>query len=244
VKCLSKYRGFVLLLLALVMGTMFGGISCDWEESGSEVAAEIFLEYAEYKAWRLALAEVIGATGDEEVDAAVDAHRVIKDIQTADDAMQEGRQAQKDGDLIKAADFMRSAVSTRPGDWTYRVLLSVCHLEKSATEASPVVVLKHANDRDDEARLAAEAQDKANGWPEGYGPAFRRYTDQNIRELEAARSRMESLGFKHVAPKCELYRRLFWNYRKRAEGESAEAKTKEFEYQRLLESNECSIIRP
>lgn len=54
-----------------------------------------------------------GRSGDDEVDAVLDAYEVVSNIHQADQLMEQGRRL---GD----AEAMDQAIASRPGDWTYR----------------------------------------------------------------------------------------------------------------------------
>jgi hypothetical protein len=68
-----------------------------------------------------------GRSGDDEVDAVLDAYEVVSNIHQADQLMEQGRQQ---GD----AAAMDEAIARRPGDWTYRTSRAALALASGDTE--------------------------------------------------------------------------------------------------------------
>ena len=101
------------LLAILVLAPLMLGLAACSAEDISFLRA-LALSWAAEHAGDLIKYGLIGRSGNDEVDAVMDAKGVIDNINAADKLMEEGRQT---GDLTK----MEQAIKKRPGDYTYRV---------------------------------------------------------------------------------------------------------------------------
>jgi len=138
-------------------------------------------------------------TGDEEVDAALDAGRAIKAIKEAEDLMAQARQAREEGSIDTAAEKMDQAIKTRPKDWTY-------HTERMAV----AIEQGDAKKAREEHASALDTFADAGKWPRNW----EEFKDQEILTLEQTRERAEgSLFFFKSYEQCyDLYNGLRWRY--------------------------------
>jgi hypothetical protein len=234
-KKLAWHKPILLLLLVGVL--LLGSAACTAE--GRELAMAWFEEWAKEKdvSWLRTTGRWLTGytTGDEDVDAALDAGRAIKDIKEADELMDQGQQAQQAGDLDTAAKKMDEAIKKRPEDWTYKISRGVVELLQEDYDSR--------EEFDDSAWSGAIQQDLANG--HSYfdkeddrkgtdGPAFMRYLNQSIQEHEQVKQTLESSGFKSDKQAWTTYGDLSRFYKERADRTgSAEDRAKEFEYYNL-----------
>jgi hypothetical protein len=145
-----------------------------------QLIIDIALSWAAEHAGEIASYGLLGTSGNDEVDAVLDARSVIDNINTADRLMEEGR---AEGDLSK----MEEAIEKRPGDYTYRVSYGAALLKNGdATEA--------------EAQFAA-ADEAVVDYS---GDHAQSYAIQGIDELGALGPEFEKNGFKDKA-QCQTY---------------------------------------
>ena len=185
-----------LLVVLVLVPLMLGLVACD----AGDIAflRAMALEWAASHAGDLLKYGIIGRSGNDEVDAVMDAKHVIDNIQAADKLMEEGRET---GDLTK----MEQAIKKRPGDYTYRV-----------SYGSELM----RNGRTDDAVSEFEAADQAASQ---YGPAHvERYAIQGIDELSLAGQQFEQKGFANTA-QCQAYNQrmsYFYGLRHQQTGQS------------------------
>ena len=185
------------LMVVLVLAPlMLGLVACDAEDISFLRA--MALEWAASNAGDLIKYGIIGRSGNDEVDAVMDAKGVIDNIQAADKLMEEGRET---GDLIK----MEQAIKKRPGDYTYRVSYGAELMRNGRTE---------------DAIYQFEAADQAASQ---YGPAHaERYAIQGIDDLSLAGQQFEQKGFANTA-QCQSYNQqmaYFYGLRHQQTGQS------------------------
>lgn len=222
-----------ILLLLLVSVLLLGSAACTAE--AKELAMAWFEDWVEENGTSMI---AVGArwllgtpTGSEDVDAAIDAGRAIRDIKEADELVEEGQKAQRAGDFDTAEEKIQQAVKKRPNDWTYKLALSM--------------VLRESGDTNEwtwynsDADSAASAQDLANGYKDGHGPTYEKYLRQNIQDLEDMKRRLDDKGYKSQEQKCQLY----WSIHASASNlsttyGSAEGKAKSMEYEKMYDA-EC-----
>jgi hypothetical protein len=80
------------------------------------------LAWAEANPISAASRALTGSSGDDQVDAALDAYDSIKSLREADKLMERGK-------VFRDFTDMDDAIDKRPNDWSYRVSRSVLHLE-------------------------------------------------------------------------------------------------------------------
>jgi len=134
-----------------------------------------------------------GSTGDDEADAALDAGMVIKNIQDADNLMDQGRKN-------RDAAAMDKAIKKRPEDWSYNVSRASLALEQGDLKG-------YHRYRNEAWRLI----DYGISNPRRYI----QYTNQRINELEAVKARLG--GRFQSQDQChEFYNSLKTEYAARA----------------------------
>ena len=170
-----KKRIIALALAALMLVT----VGCEAElrqlaiEMAMAWAAENGVDIIKYNVW--------GRSGNDEVDAVLNARSVIANINEADRLMEEGRE---ENDLSK----MENAIEKRPGDYTYRVSYGTALLREGRTDEA-----KNQFGAADDAVLENYSDDHIQS-----------YAIQGIDELGALRPEFEEKGFVS-AEQCETY---------------------------------------
>ncbi len=124
----------IAVALALIATLSGAAVGCTAEEK--VLASDFFTSYFEsrllgqeggwLKAARLA---TTGKSGDPTTDAALEAKKAIESINKADGLAEKADEARDKGDFTKADEHLRSAIDTRPHDYTYRVKLHVLAIE-------------------------------------------------------------------------------------------------------------------
>lgn len=169
-------RWSVALALAALLLVAVG---CD-EVDVREFVIDVAMSWAQEHAYDVARYTVWGRSGDAEVDAVMGARDVVKNLQEADQLMEEGR---AENDLTK----MEQAVEKRPGDYTYRVSYGTALLQSGDTA---------------EAEAQFVAADTAIT---SYGSQYvQDYATQGIDELGALRPGFEKHGFA-TKQQCQAY---------------------------------------
>jgi hypothetical protein len=181
-----KKRIVAIALLALMILLT----ACSAEDR--QIFIDIARSWAAEHAVEIGSYTVFGTTGNDEVDAVLDARGVIDNINAADQLMEEGR---KEGNLTK----MEEAVEKRPGDYTYRVSYGAALLQQGdAAEA--------------EAQFAA-ADAALGNYSSDHAQT---YATQGIDELGALRWGFEKNGFASIAQCQTYYGRMAYFYQIRA----------------------------
>ena len=91
--------------------------------SDKELLRDFAQAWAEANAVKIGVRTLFGSSGDDHVDAALDAYDSIKPLMEADKLMEEGKKSHN-------MEKMDEAIDRRPDDWSYRVSRSVLHLEQ------------------------------------------------------------------------------------------------------------------
>lgn len=167
-----KKRMIVFAFLALV--SILTG--CSGEDA--DLIIDLALSWAAEHAGEIAAYGILGTSGNDEVDAVLDAKGVIDNINAADRLMEEGR---AEGDLSK----MEEAIEMRPGDYTYRTSYAAALLQSGDTAEA-------------EAQFAAADEAVVNYG----GDHSQEYAIQGIEELSALG--LEEKGFTDKA-QCQAY---------------------------------------
>lgn len=175
------------ILVVLLTGLLLLTVGCDAEMRAFVVdlalawMAENAVDTAKYAVW--------GRSGNDEVDAVMEAKGVVDEIQEADQLMEEGRE---ENDLGK----MQQAVDKRPGDYTYRVSYGAA-------------LLKEGYSQDATSQFDAADDSVLNNYG---GYHIQEYAIQGIEELSPLRADLEANGFENKQ-QCEtLYGRLSFFY--------------------------------
>jgi hypothetical protein len=158
------------------------------------------LDWVELNEGKVARNTLTGSTGDAETDAALQIEGLIKTIDKADRTME---QAKKERNSIYAVD----AVAMRPGDWTYRISAGAILLEEGATRV--------AQEQFDAADTLVAQRDQL--------PAFLKYANQGIAELQEAEPRLIQKGWNDEAHCRAFYEQLAYFYQVRFKLTHAEA---------------------
>ena len=181
-----KKQIVAMVLIVLMLLTT----GCSAEDQ--QVLIDIALSWAAEHAGELASYGIWGTSGNDEVDAVLGARDVVKNINAADQLMEEGR---KEGDLSK----MEEAIEKRPGDYTYRTSYAAALLQQGdAAEA--------------EAQFA-EADAAVGNYSSDHAQT---YATQGIDELGALRYGFEKNGFASTAQCHTYYGRMAYFYEIRA----------------------------
>jgi hypothetical protein len=170
-----RKRILVLVLLLVLMPIM---TSCGTGDA--QLLIDLALSWAAENAVSIAAYTAFGTSGNDEVDAVMDAKGVIDNINAADRLMEEGRQ---EGDLSK----MEQAIEKRPGDYTYRVSYATALLKNG-----------HASEAEAQFQAADEAVLDYGG------DHAQTYAIQSIDELSLLGPEFEQNGFKS-AEQCRAY---------------------------------------
>jgi len=176
---MTRRRG---LLVVLAIGLLVTG--CEGEDL--QILIDMAFIWAQENAIDIAKYGITGSSGNDEVDAIMDARGVIQNVNAADQLMEQARLDHLRGEP-DAIEKMQQAVELRPGDYTYRVSLSTALL------------------RDGDVTGAAEERDAAMAALGEYGPGHvQAAAAQEVEELEGMEYYFGWAGFESVA-QCQAY---------------------------------------
>ena len=198
-----KRIGSKLVLVLLLVGVLLLGTTACTPEAKELAMAwfEDWLEENDTSLLEVGAAWALGrSTGDEEVDAALDAGRAIRDIKAAEDLMAQARQAREEDSLNTAAEKMDQAIKKRPKDWTY-------HKERMALAIEQGDVQKAEEEGDNALMTFDFSSGKGANRSDDYD-------NEMILELEQTRERVEgSISFPKSYEQCvKLYGGLCSSY--------------------------------
>lgn len=166
------------IVLVVLVAMMLFLTSCSGEDR--QVLIDIAISWAAEHAGEMASYGLWGTSGNDEVDAVLEARSVINNINGADQLMEEGR---KEGDLSK----MEQAIEQRPGDYTYRTSYAAALLQNGNTEGAEVQFVA--------------AEDALTNYSSDHA---QNYAIQGIDELGALRPAFEKNGF-DSKDQCQTY---------------------------------------
>jgi hypothetical protein len=141
--------------------------------------------------WNAGSRVLTGRTGDDEVDAVLDAYEMIKNLNEADKLMDKGRQERDPA-------AMDQAIQRRPGDWTYRVSRAALALEQGDWATY-------------EQQTGAAAQTVGE---RGIDPLW--YANQNIGDLEPVRDKLAASGWPDKEQCIQVNQALATHYSQRS----------------------------
>ena len=175
----------LVLLAVLAIGLLVTG--CEGEDR--QLLIDLALEWARENAVDIGAYTLWGRSGNDEVDAVMDARDVIATINGADQLMEQGR---ADGDLEK----MQEAIELRPGDYTYRTSYATALLKSGDVAGA-------------QAQFDASAE-ALGAYGEGHITAA---AAQGVDELEALEPYFQQNGFVSEDQCWTYYERLAFYYR-------------------------------
>ena len=142
--------------------------------------------------WNASSRFITGRSGDDEVDAVLDAVDMVMNLQEADKLMAEGR-------VKRDVGLMDQAIQSRPGDWTYRTSRAAVALEQNDVSGFQAQM-------DTAQQLIAERGIQDPLW----------ISNRIIGDLEVAQATLSSSSFSSQEQCTALYTTLSQQYEVRA----------------------------